>query len=66
MSLNDIANMPTSEKIYLMEALWSSLCMQEEKPQSPSWHKELLDIRFKKFQTEEVKLYSLDELRALR
>ena len=66
MSLNDIKNMPTAQKIYLMEALWDSLCSDEVEPVSPTWHKELLDIRAEKLQNSNVKLFTLDELRARR
>jgi hypothetical protein len=65
MSLSDIQNMPTAQKIHLMELLWESLCVQEE-PKSPSWHKEILDIRAKKLKESHVKTYTLDELKALR
>ena len=65
MSLNDIKNMPTAQKIYLMEALWESLCADEE-PTSPSWHKKILIQRAKRLKEENIKTYSLDELKALR
>ena len=66
MSLNDIKNMPTAKKIYLMETLWESLCAEDTEPKSPLWHKELLAIRADKLKNGDVKTYSLDELKALR
>lgn len=54
MSLNDIQNMPTVQKIHLMELLWESLCAQEQGPQSPTWHKELLEIRAKKLKSQNL------------
>jgi hypothetical protein len=66
MSLNDIENMPTAQKMYLMEALWDSLCSEETEPTSPEWHKELLEKRSEKLKTSDVKLYTIDELKARR
>ena len=66
MSFNDIKNMPTAQKIYLMETLWESLCAEGTEPKSPLWHKELLAIRAKKLKGGNVKTYTLDELKALR
>lgn len=66
MSLNDIRNMPTAQKIHLMEALWESLCAEENEPESPNWHKELLTIRAEKLKENNIKLYTLDELKARR
>ena len=66
MSFNDIKNMPTAQKIHLMEVLWESLCAEGTEPKSPFWHKELLDIRAKKLKGGNVKTYTLDELKALR
>ena len=66
MSLSDIQDMPTAQKIHLMELLWESLCAEEQEPKSPSWHKELLDIRAKKLKESNVTTYTLDELKALR
>jgi len=66
MSLGDIQNMPTAQKIHLMELLWESLCTEEQEPKSPSWHKEILVIRAKKLKESHVKTYTLDELKAFR
>jgi len=65
MSLNDIHNMPTNEKIELMELLWQSLCIEEKTPPpSPDWHKDILEQRAKNLSKE--KLYTLDELKDRR
>ena len=66
MSLSDIQNMPTAQKIHLMELLWDSLCHDEKELESPSWHKELLDIRAQKLNESNITTYTLDELKAMR
>lgn len=63
MSLNDIENMPTSEKIHLMEALWDSLSQKSKALTTPDWHKEILKQRAEKLKNEDVKTYTLDELK---
>ena len=42
-----IHKMSTQEKIAAMEALWNDLC-QQDKIESPAWHKEVLDSREKR------------------
>lgn len=66
MSLNDIENMPTTEKIHLMEILWDSLSPKEKELETPQWHKDILEKRAKKLQEESLKTYTLDELKTLR
>jgi hypothetical protein len=66
MSINDIKNMPIQERMQLMEVLLDSFSYDEEIIASPSWHKEVLENRREILASEEVKTYSLDELKALR
>ena len=43
MTAIDIAEMPVSEKLKLMEALWDSLCVRTDGSfESPAWHKQAL------------------------
>jgi hypothetical protein len=43
MTAIDIAEMPVSEKLKLMEALWDSLCVQKDGGfESPAWHEQAL------------------------
>ncbi|PIT75991.1 addiction module protein [Limnohabitans sp. JirII-31] len=43
MTTIDIAAMPASEKLKLMEALWDSLCVSSEGDfESPAWHEQAL------------------------
>jgi len=62
MSINDIKNMPIQERMHLMEAIWESF-VHDDATSSPVWHKEILDNRTKLMQTENVKTYSIDELK---
>lgn len=63
MSFNDIKNMPIQERMQLMEMLWESL-IHDDATQSPEWHKEILDKRREILEKEEVKTYTLSELKA--
>ncbi|OHC63801.1 MAG: hypothetical protein A2045_06365 [Rhodocyclales bacterium GWA2_65_20] len=43
MTAIDIAEMPVSEKLKLMEALWDSLCVRKDGGfESPAWHEQAL------------------------
>jgi hypothetical protein len=66
MSINDIKNMPIQERMQLMEVLLDSFSYDEEVTTSPSWHKEVLGKRREILASEEVKTYTMDELKALR
>ena len=62
MSINDIKDMPIQERMQLMEALWNSF-VYDEATSSPQWHKNILEARTEMMQKEDVKTYTLDELR---
>jgi putative addiction module component (TIGR02574 family) len=61
MSLNDIYNLPSSEKLHLIEQLWDRL--EESDVQSPHWHKELLENRKKRYENGELSLISLEDFK---
>ena len=42
MSIDTIRQLPRSEKLKLMEALWEDLSRSEEEFESPAWHAEEL------------------------
>jgi hypothetical protein len=48
-----------------MEALWDCLCHQGEEPDSPAWHRELLDRRRARIETGDAKFFSLDEVKKI-
>jgi len=63
MSLNDIYNLPTSEKLHLIEKLWDGL--DENDITSPDWHKEVLEDRKARYDNE-LKLTSLEDFKKQR
>lgn len=45
----DIAAMPTTEKLRLMESLWDSFCLEAKNDvNSPAWHGEVLAERLRR------------------
>ena len=64
MFLNDINKMSITERMYLMEQLWDSFKQNEEALVTPSWHEEVLIERKKRYENGEIKILSLDELKA--
>ena len=64
MSMSDINKMSTAQKLYLMEQLWDSLRQDEDALTSPAWHKTVLEERKKRYENGELKMFSLDEIRA--
>ena len=45
MSIAEIHQLPLSEKLQIMEAIWEDLRARAEEMPVPEWHKELLDTR---------------------
>ncbi len=64
MSLNDIYNLPSSEKLHLIEQLWDRL--EDNDVASPHWHEEVLDDRKKRYEDGELSLISLEEFKKQR
>jgi len=64
MSLNDIYNLPTSEKLHLIEKLWDGL--DENDITSPDWHKEVLEDRKARYDNGELTLTSLEDFKKQR
>ena len=63
MSIAEIEKMSTSERLKTMEALWDALCREPSEPESPEWHREVLDERRKSIESGEVKFVSIEEAR---
>jgi putative addiction module component (TIGR02574 family) len=42
MSIADLRKLPTSEKMKIIETLWSDIAADEEAFESPSWHQDEL------------------------
>lgn len=45
MSIAEIHQLPLSEKLQIMEAIWEDLRARADELPVPDWHKELLDAR---------------------
>ena len=65
MSINDVKNMPIQERMQLMEALWDSF-IYDDATVSPTWHKDILENRKQLMSQNNVKTYTLDELKQKR
>lgn len=61
MSILEIENMNTDERLQTMEVLWDALCREKNQPESPGWHSEILASRKQKIASGSAKFYSLDE-----
>ncbi len=61
MSIAEIENMTTSERLRTMEALWDAICHDSAEPDSPGWHEDILSERRKKIESGEAKFISLEE-----
>jgi putative addiction module component (TIGR02574 family) len=61
MSITEIRNLPLSEKLQIMEALWEDLRSRAEGVPVPEWHKELLDDRRKAVEAGKESILEWDE-----
>ena len=57
-------SMSVSEKLQLMEDVWTSLCQNTGDVQSPEWHEEVLSERRRRLEAGETKVSSWDEAKA--
>ena len=63
MITEEIKNMPTQEKLILMEEIWETLSYDEANIDSPRWHKNVIDERKKLIQSGKTKFVSINELK---
>lgn len=63
MSITEIKNMTTSERLEAMEMLWDAICHDGDDVESPAWHAEVLAERKKRIESGEAKFYTLDQLK---
>lgn len=63
MSTVEIEKMDTAERLRTMEALWDALCREPTEPESPEWHKGVLEERRRKIESGEAQFISLEEAR---
>ena len=59
----EIAQLSTPEKILLVEDLWDSIALDQSSVPVPESHKDELDERLKKYESDPGNLLSLEELR---
>ena len=63
MSITEIKNMTTVERLEAMELLWDALCDEEEEVRSPVWHEQILKKRKERIESGEANFYTLDQLK---
>lgn len=63
MTISEIKTLPVSERMNLMEEIWDSLCHEAELPESPAWHREILDERVQRVSSGQAKFLTLRELK---
>ena len=66
MKIDEIKKMPLQQRIQIMEQIWNSLIEEDQVPDSPQWHKEVLEFRRQKIEPSEANFLSIDELRRLK
>ncbi|MCF7817374.1 MAG: addiction module protein [Kiritimatiellales bacterium] len=63
MSITEIKAMSRSEQLLAMEMLWDELCHQVQEPESPAWHKDVLDARQTKIAEGHAEYLTIDEVK---
>ena len=63
MSITEIKAMSRAEQLLAMEMLWDELCHQEQEPNSPEWHKDVLDARQAKVAEGNAEYLTIDEVK---
>lgn len=61
MTMVEIQQMSTSERLRAMETLWDSLCHDSEELESPVWHGEILADRKRRIESGEASFLSIEE-----
>ena len=59
----EIKEMPTRDRIILMEEIWDTLCDDDNKMESPVWHEDVLDERRTKIINGKANFISIDVLK---
>ena len=55
--------MTVHERLTAMEQIWDSLCHEEAEPESPTWHRDILEERKKRLDSSDAKYLTVEELR---
>lgn len=59
----DAKNMSPSQRVLAMEALWESMCGDQEEIESPGWHEQILVERRDRIARGEGRFVTLEQLR---
>ncbi len=59
----DAKRMSPSQRVPVMEALWESMCYEEDEIDSPDWHEDVLEDRRAKITGGEARFITLKQLR---
>ena len=63
MSITEIKSMTRSEQLLAMEMLWDELCHSGQEPESPPWHKEILETRQARMAEENASYLTTEDLK---
>ena len=63
MSISEIQEMSNRERLTAMEQLWDALCHGKKEPESPAWHRPVLESRRQKMDLPEAEYVTLEQLR---
>ncbi|MDD2759896.1 MAG: addiction module protein [Methylomonas sp.] len=63
MTSSEIKILPISERMNLMEEIWDSLCHEAELPESPVWHRDILEARVQRVSSGQARFLTLQELK---
>lgn len=64
--IDEIKKMSPQERLIIMEQIWDSLAEENQIPESPEWHKGLLESRQQRINSGQAKFLTLDELKRLK
>ena len=64
MSIVEIKNMSTIERVQTMELLWDALSHEENVIKSPEWHEEILKKRKERIESGKTKFITLEQLKS--
>lgn len=63
MGLVEIEKMSTTERLQTMEKLWGLLCNEAKDLSSPEWHKNILEERKQRVDSNKGQFLTLEEVR---
>ena len=63
-NLKNIKSLDLSQRLHLMEEIWSSFKYEQDYITSPHWHKDILDKRKKEYKSGNLKTKTLDEIKS--